>query len=135
MSRKTDHTLEFLLDFDGRIHRHESGHFLKFEIRRVDRTDSRPHGLRYSFTFHARDGTRLVGFDDAHPVAPKGSHFRKAPIVMDHWHRTEDDPGRPYEYKDANTLLADFFKEVYRIRSELGIPDTLVSIDDVRRKT
>ena len=32
-----EYTLEFLLDFDGRVHWLASGHCLKFKIRRVGR--------------------------------------------------------------------------------------------------
>jgi len=30
-------------------------------------------------------------------------------------HRSEGDVGRPYEFKDAETLLDDFFDEVERV--------------------
>lgn len=128
MPRKGDeHTLEFLLEFDGRIHKYGSGHFLKFEINRVPATANRPHGLSYSLTLHAPGGARLIGFDNAHGVPPQGSRFNRRPAAADHWHRTQDDPGRPYVFKDANTLLADFFKEVYRVIDELGISDIIVA--------
>jgi hypothetical protein len=32
-----EHTLEFLLAFDGRVHHLEKGYWLKFEIRRMKR--------------------------------------------------------------------------------------------------
>ena len=73
--RRSDHGLEFLLAFDGRIHHLEKGYWLKFEITRGEATRNRPHGLSYSFTLHAPDGTRLVGFDNAHKVPAKGSRF------------------------------------------------------------
>jgi hypothetical protein len=41
---------------------------------------------------------------------------------MDHWHRTETDEGRPYMFKDAETLMDDFFDEVERVLAEHGIP-------------
>jgi hypothetical protein len=62
MDRETDYGLEFLLAFDGRIHHLEDGHWIKFEIKRVEATKERPHGLRYAFTLHAADGKRLVRF-------------------------------------------------------------------------
>lgn len=72
MSRSaSDHGLEFLLAFNGRIHHLEKGYWLKFDIMRVTATAERPHGLSYSFTLHAPDGTRLVGFDNAHDVPPR----------------------------------------------------------------
>ncbi|MHB8743892.1 MAG: toxin-antitoxin system TumE family protein [Sulfuricaulis sp.] len=101
MKKDAEHTLEFLLNFDGRRHWYEGGYWLKFEIKRVETSQGRPHGLGYSFTLHAPDGTRLVGFDNAHRAQPKGSRLKKRGRLMDHWHRTESDPGRPYAFKDA----------------------------------
>ena len=116
-----DHGLEFLLAFNGRIHHLEKGYWLKFEITRVETTAKRPHGLSYSLTLHAPDGARLVGFDNAHDVHRKGSRSRRHGRVMDHWHRTETDPGRPYVFKDAETLIDDFFNEVERVLRERGV--------------
>src|SRR5438552_16621562 len=86
-----------LLAFDGRIHHLEEGYWIKFEIERVKTTKERPHGLSYSFTLHGPDGTRLVGFDNAHGVAATRARFKRKPPVSDHWHRAEADPGRPYQ--------------------------------------
>jgi hypothetical protein len=61
--REAEYGLEFLLAFDGRVHHLEEGYWLKFEVRRVEATKERPHGLSYSFTLHAPDGSRLVGFE------------------------------------------------------------------------
>lgn len=127
-----EYTLEFLLAFDGRIHHLEEGYWIKFEIKPVKATGERPHGLSYSFTLHAPDGTRLVGFDNAHGVPAAGSRFRRRPAVSDHWHRTENDPGRPYIFKDADTLLQDFFREVRRIPADRGIPETVVKVEEER---
>lgn len=74
--RAEDYGLEFLLAFNGRIHHLEKGYWLKFEITRVEATPERPHGLSYSFTLHAPDGTRLVGFDNAHNAPGRGSRFK-----------------------------------------------------------
>ena len=37
-----EHTLEWLLDYDGRQHFFASGHFLKFEIRLVEQSGQVP---------------------------------------------------------------------------------------------
>ena len=79
------------------------------------------------------DGTRLVGFDNAHGVPARGSRFKVRPEASDHWHRTETDPGRPYAFKDADTLLQDFFREVRRILADRGIPETIVEVQDERK--
>lgn len=125
-----EHTLEFLLAFNGRIHRLEEGYWMKFEIRRIEPTDERPHGLYYSFTLHDPDGIRLIGFDNAHPVPRPGSRFKQPPIAADHWHRTQTDAGRPYEFSDAETLIDDFFDAVERFLSERGISTKVVDVED-----
>jgi hypothetical protein len=130
IDRATDHGLEFLLAFDGRVHHLEKGYWIKFGIKRIEATDERPHGLSYSFTLHAPDGTRLVGFDNAHGVALAGSKFKRRPATVDHWHRTEDDPGRPYAFKDAATLIDDFFDEVERVLRESGIGMDVVEVEE-----
>ena len=121
--RASDHGLEFLLAFDGRIHHLEKGYWLKFKIARVTPTTNRPHGLSYSFTLHAPEGTRLVRFDNAHDVPARGSRFkRRRDKGTDHWHRTENGSGvDPYEFKDAETLIDDFFDEVERVLRDRGI--------------
>ena len=86
-----------------------------------------------SFTLHAPDGARLVGFDNAHGVPARGSRFGRPPAASDHWHRTGDDPGRPYAFKDAETLLQDFFREVRRILTDRGIPEAVVRVEEKKR--
>ncbi|MGO8867395.1 MAG: DUF6516 family protein [Alphaproteobacteria bacterium] len=129
----SEYGLEFLLAFDGRIHHLEEGYWIKFEIKRIEATRKRPHGLSYAFTLHAPDGMRLVGFDNAHGVPAKGSRSKRRQEASDHWHRTENDPGRPYEFKDADTLLQDFFREVRRILSDRGIPETVIKVREERK--
>jgi hypothetical protein len=130
-----DHTLEFLLAFDGRVHHLEEGYWIKFEIKKVASTEVKPHGLSYSFTLHAPDGTRLVGFDNAHRVRGAGSRFRRRSSASDHWHRTESDPGKPYVFKNADALLQDFFREVRRVLSERGISEMVVRVEEKKDVT
>jgi hypothetical protein len=132
-NRAPEYGLEFLLAFDGRIHHLEEGYWIKFEIERVKPTKERPHGLSYSFTLHGPDGVRLVGFDNAHGVSARGGRFKRKPPASDHWHRTETDPGRPYEFKDAETLIDDFFDEVERVLNERGVDTTVVEVEETRR--
>lgn len=129
-----DHTLEFLLAFDGRTHHLEQGYWIKFEIKKVKATKTRPHGLTYAFTLHAPDGTRLIGFDNAHAVPTFGSRFRKREPASDHWHRTETDPGRPYGFTDADRLLQDFFHEVRRVLNERGISEAVIRVEERKTK-
>jgi hypothetical protein len=116
-----------LLGFDGRIHHLEKGYWLKFEIERVATTPRRPHGaaLRIHLA-RPRRQERLVGFDNAHAVGPLGSRFRRPGVEHDHWHRTGNDPGRPYAFTNAAQLVTDFFAEVRRVLAEHGIDDTVI---------
>lgn len=116
-----EHTLEWLLDYDGRRNFFASGHFLKFEIRRIEQSGQVPHGIAYSFTFHDPEGMRLLGFDNAHPVPHKGGQYVKAKPEADHWHRTVDDEGHPYTFVSVEQLLEDFFTKVQKICDEQGI--------------
>lgn len=135
MNRKgAEPTLEFLLEFHGRIHHYAGGYWLKFEITKVQRSESRPHGLRYSFTLHGPDNERLIGFDNSHPIAVKGTGGGKRAVATDHWHRSPKDGARPYEFRDAETLLGDFFDEVERVLQERGVPfEVLESTQGTRR--
>lgn len=130
---KDEHALEFLLGFEGRIHHYPDGYFVKFEIKRIDPATDRPHGLRYSFTLHGPDGTRLIGFDNAHAVAPAGARYGKKPVAVDHWHRTMDDPGRPYRFVSAEQLIDDFFDQVERVLRERGIELVVVATEERKR--
>ena len=125
-----EHQLEFLLAFNGRIHHLEAGYWLKFRIKRIETDERRPHGLSYSFTLHEPSGKRLVGFDNAHGVAGTGSRVGKRTEAHDHWHRTEDDPGRPYRFIDAETLIDDFFAEVERTLEEHGIATMVIAVEE-----
>lgn len=128
---QSDHALEFLLAFDGRLHHLKEGYWIKFKIKRVGVSTQRPHGLSYSFTLHAPDGARLVGFDNAHGIPPLGSRFKKRASTRDHWHRTEGGVGRPYRFKDAETLLCDFFDEVERVLGERGVGTTVIAVEEI----
>jgi hypothetical protein len=49
------------------------------------------------------------------------------------WHRAGKDPGQPYQFKDAETLIDDFFNEVERVLGERGIGMTVVKVEEIRR--
>jgi hypothetical protein len=118
---KRDPSLDALLELDGQILviDPETDHWVRFAVRRVPASEERPHGLDYSLTLHGPDGSRLVGFDNAH-AAPsgKGPGARRSK-AKDHRHRLKT--VRPYEYKDAATLLADFWAEAESVLRERGV--------------
>jgi hypothetical protein len=114
-----DPSLDLLIDLDGQTFTFEpSGYSVKFEVRKVPPTSGRPHGISYSLTRHAPEGTRLVGFDNAHVVrASRGPGGARK--ELDHRHRLGTT--RPYRYVDAGQLLEDFWREVYAMLDELGV--------------
>jgi hypothetical protein len=110
-----DTSLDALLDLHGQllVVDEKGGHWVKFVVRRVPVTVDRPHGLDYSLTLHDASGQRLVGFDNAHPIR------RSKANAKDHKHRFET--VKPYEYKDAATLLEDFWSEVDNVLRNRGV--------------
>jgi hypothetical protein len=105
-----------LLDLDGQVLvvDQEVGHWVRFVMTRVRVSPEKPHGIDYSVTLHGRDRERLVGFDNAHPVARQR---RGEP--RDHRHRLRST--RPDEYRDAATLPADFGETVDSVPRERGV--------------
>lgn len=118
-----DSGLEYLLGLDGNIEvQNEDGFWVKMEASRVASTPERPQGIKYSLTLHAPDGSRLIGFDNAHGVSPKGSKFLNAgqKFPFDHFHRHADDISVLYEFDTAYQLLSDFYQAVDRVLKELS---------------
>ncbi|MCY4551805.1 MAG: DUF6516 family protein [Defluviicoccus sp.] len=111
--------LDTLLDLHGlTLFVDEAGHWVKFVVLRTEVTPERPHGLSYSLTLHAPDGTRLVGFDNAHPVRERRGPGTRTRAESDHRHRLKSI--RPYDYADAATLLQDFWSEVDAVLKDRG---------------
>lgn len=80
------------------------------------KSDVVPHGVRYALTLHEPFGRRVLGYDNAHAVkAPRKFRHVGRILPFDHKHRTISDQGVPYEFKDAQQLLNDFFKDVDRV--------------------
>jgi len=111
-----DPTLDVLLDLDGQVLVVDSdgGHWVQFVVRRVPVSPQKPHGLDYSLTLHGPDGERLVGFDNAHQVGR-----RRRGEAQDHRHRLRTI--KAYEYRDAATLLGDFWSTVDAVLRERGV--------------
>ena len=109
-------TLDVLLDLDGQVLvvAPEGRHWVRFAVTRVPALAEKPQGLDYSLTLHGPDGERLAGFDNAHPVARQ-----KRGGPQDHRHRLRTI--RAYEYRDAATLLGDFWKTVDAVLRERGV--------------
>jgi hypothetical protein len=105
-----DPSLDTLLDLDGQVFviDPEGRYWVKFAVRRVPVSPERPHGLSYALTLHGADGERLVGFDNAHSVRSSAGPAGRSKPAFDHKHRLRT--RRPYDYRYAATLLADFWR-------------------------
>jgi len=100
-----DEALERLLDYDRRRYWLDNGWSIRFRVQEAEVSESRPHSIKYAFTLHDVDGTRLLGFDNAHGL-PRVEAF-------DHRHRfRKTDELVPYAFSDTDTLLGDFFDAV-----------------------
>jgi hypothetical protein len=113
-----DDTLAYLLDLDGEEIVYDGGSVARFRVKRIGATPHKPHGISYSLTFHAADGRRLMGYDNAHTIPHRGGKFVERQAAVDHWHRDETDEGRPYRFETAEKLIADFFDEIVRVLKE-----------------
>ena len=116
MTKPRDPTLDALLDLDGQVLVVDpnGGYWARFVVTQVPVSPEKPHGIDYSLTLHGPDGERLVGFDSAHPV-----RRQRRGEPLDHRHRLRNI--RPYEYRDAATLLADFWATVDAVLRERGM--------------
>jgi hypothetical protein len=116
-----DRSLDALLELDGQVLviDPDTRHWVRFAVRRVPASAAKPHGLDYSLTLHGPDSKRLMGFDNAHPVRSRSGPGGKTGPTFDHQHGLKS--VRPYEYKDAASLLADFWTAVDAALREKGI--------------
>jgi predicted transcriptional regulator len=86
-------------------------HWVRFVVTRVPVSREKPHGIDYSLTLHGSDGERLVGFDNAHPVARQ-----KRGEPQNHRHRLRTI--RPYEAATRSQFLGGRGRSVARERSD-----------------
>jgi hypothetical protein len=69
-----------------------------------------PHGLKYTLMLLNAKGDRIVCFDNAHAVKKGSGSGKKRTKRFDHKHI--GNRITPYYFKDAMTLLNDFWAEV-----------------------
>ena len=121
MAKPRDPGLDALLPLDGEVFFVDphGKYYVRFVVRTVPPTPERPHGLSSSHTLHGEGGERLVGFDNAHAVTAQAGPGGRSKRARDHRHRLRT--VRPYEYKDAATLLADFWAQVDSMLKEKGV--------------
>jgi hypothetical protein len=105
MTDRDDEAVRRLLGYHRRRYWLSNGWCMRFQVKESPLTESRPHGIKYSFTLHDVDMTRLLGIDNAHGIPQR--------MMFDHQHRfRRTEVLVPYDYKDADTLIVDFFDEV-----------------------
>jgi hypothetical protein len=116
-----DGSLDVLLELHGQVLviDPDTDHWVRFVVQRVPASSAKPHGLDYSLTLHGPTGERLVGFDNAHEVRSQAGPGGRAGEAHDHKHRLRT--VRPYDYRDAATLLGDFWAEVDSLMREKGV--------------
>lgn len=115
-----DHGIENLLDLDGTIIQQEFDCWVKIEAKRVDVTPARPKGVKYSLTLHSEDGKRILGFDNAHQISNGLTGYNHRWLIeYDHEHTIKEEMW-PYDYRDAEKLLVDFWTKVDEAIATLG---------------
>lgn len=96
------------------------GYWVELRARKVRPTPEQPHGIDYALCLLSPDGSRLVCYDNAHPISVGSGPGKKRTKTSDHKHaRTTV---KPYDYSDAETLLLDFWTDVERVLKEEGVP-------------
>ena len=118
MSRR-DEDLDRLLDLDGFLAEVGGGFWVKIVAQRVPADAHRPHGVSYTLTLHDPGGQRVFGIDNAHLVRMTRGPAARSSAAHDHLHRGKS--VRPYAYRDADTLMDDFWHEVEAILKKEGI--------------
>jgi hypothetical protein len=116
---RRDEGLERLLDLDGFLAEVGGGFWVKIVARRVPPDPHRPHDVSYTLTLHDPAGRRVFGIDNAHAVRLARGPAGRSSTARDHLHRGES--VRPYAYRDADTLMDDFWREVEAILKKEGV--------------
>jgi hypothetical protein len=114
-----DEGLDRLLDLDGFLAEVGGGYWVKIQARRVPADAARPQGVAYTLTLHEPGGQRVFGIDNAHVVRLTRGPGGRSSARRDHVHRGET--VRPYVYRDADTLIDDFWREVEAILRKAGV--------------
>jgi len=118
MSRR-ERNLDRLLDLDGFLAEVGGGFWVKIIARQVTPDATRPHGVSYALTLHDPDGRRVFGIDNAHVVKLTRGPAGRSSASRDHLHRGES--VRRYVYRDADTVLEDFWQAVEGILKKAGV--------------
>lgn len=107
--------MQRLLDYDRRRYWLANGWSIRFRVVEVPVTTGRPHGIKYAFTLHDVDRTRLLGFDNAHGL-PRVQAYDHRP----RFRRTAELVA--YNWRGADELICDFFAAVEAACRMEGVP-------------
>lgn len=118
MSRR-DESLDRLLDLDGFLAEVGGGFWVKIVAQRVPADEHCPHGVSYTLTLHDSAGRRVFGIDNAHAVRLTRGPAGRSSAARAHLHRGE--LVRAYAFRNAETLMDDFWREVHAILKKEGI--------------
>ena len=110
--------LDRLLELDGFLAEVSEGYWVKMVVKPVPADADRPHGIAYALTLHDSEGQRVFGIDNAHIARFTRGPAGRSTASRDHLHRGE--MVRPYRYRDADTLMDDFWREVAAIVRKAG---------------
>ena len=115
MTAKKDLGTDNLLALNGdRYFIDEKGEFeVVFKVVGVEVTQQVPHGLKYTLMLLNAKGNRIICFDNAHAVKRGSGPGKKRAKQFDHKHI--GNRVIPYIFKDAFTLLEDFWAEVDKL--------------------
>lgn len=105
--------MQNLLELDGEIFVLENGYWAKIEAQQVTADAKRPNGVKYSLTLHAEDGSRLIGYDNAHAFMQSGFKGKGPTRTQAFDHRHKGNRSFPYKWQSAEQLLIDFWEDVY----------------------
>ena len=115
MAKKKDFGTDNLLALNGdRYFVDDKGELeAVFKVISVIETPEIPHGLKYTLVLLNSKGKRVVCFDNAHAVRQGSGPGQRRSKQYDHKHI--GNKVVPYEFKDAYTLLKDFWDEVDKL--------------------
>ena len=95
------------------------GYWVKIEARAVPATQSKPAGVDYSLCLFGPANERLICYDNAHAIRVGSGPAKRQTVTFDHAHKGA--AVRPYSYKNAETLLLDFWNDVEATLKKAGI--------------
>lgn len=120
-----DYGIETLLNLDGWTTEVGGGFWISVKAFTVPPDELRPHGINYSMSMHRPGGTRILGYDNAHPPKIGSGPAQKSQQRSrgsDHRHFRERVTW--YDFESPGKLVEDFWNDVQTVLEEEGVPWT-----------